>query len=155
MSRPVDNIVQLLGNQPLRLHEIDIENLVGSGKPTAQQVEAVRNKYEFAVEVLERDLVVLAAGPHNREAVVKGWPGAVYLFKRGPDGADEALVNFFNQIEDKSIFTDLFVGSGDNSFASVIDSAAEKGIKTTVVLGSGKKSWKIKADNSINLLGGS
>lgn len=154
MSRPVDNIVQLLGNQPLRLHEIDIENLVGSGKPTTQQVEAVRKKYVSAVEVLERDLVVLAAGPQNRVAVIQGWPGAVYIFKKGTDGADEALVAFFNQIDDKSIFTDLFVGSGDNLFASVVDSASARGIRTTVVLGSGKKSWKIKADNSINLLGG-
>ena len=153
MTRPVDNIVQTLGNQPARLHEIDIENLVGSGKPTSQEIEMIRRRYLSAIELQDDDLVVLAAGPHNREAVIEGWPGAIYLFKKGTDGADEALVTFFNQIEDKSIFTDLFVGSGDNLFASVIDSASEKGIKTTVVLGSGQKSWKIKADNSIDLLG--
>lgn len=153
MSRPVDNIVRLFGNQPLRLHEIDIENLVGSGKPTRQQVQAAKESYSLAVQVMDRDLVVLAAGPQNREAVIEGWPGAVYLFKKGTDGADEALVDFFNQIEDKSIFTDLFVASGDNRFATVVDSASQVGIKTTVVLGAGKKSWKLKPDSSINLGG--
>lgn len=154
MSRPVDNIVQLFGNQPLRLHEIDIENLVGSGKPTKEQVQTVRRSYQSAVELIDRDLVVLAAGPQNREAVIEGWPGAIYLFKKGPDGADEALVSFFNQIEDKSIFSELYIASGDNMFASVIDSASSDGILTTVVLGSGRKSWKIRAQRSIKLEGG-
>ena len=154
MSRPVDNIVQLLGNRPTRLHEIDIENLVGSGKPTREQVQAVREGYGSAIQVLDQDLVVLAAGPQNRVAVIEGWPGAIYLFKKGTDGADEALVDFFNQIEDKSIFTDLFVASGDNKFETVFDTAAREGIKTTVVLGAGKKSWKLNANNSISLMGG-
>jgi hypothetical protein len=154
MSRPVDNIVRLFGNEPLRLHEIDIENLVGTGKPTREQVQAIRKRYRSLVPELDRDLVVLAAGPQNRYAVIEGWPGAIYIFKKGADGADEALVDFYNQIEDKSIFTDLFIASGDNKFASVCTAASRDGIRTTVVLGAGKKSWKLRASNSISLLSG-
>lgn len=155
MTRPVDKLVQLIGGKgPSRLHEIDIENMVGSGKPTKEAVQTFRHTYTAAVDFLKDDLIIIAAGPQNREAVFEGWPGAVYLFKKGTDGADEALVDFYHQIEDKSIFSDLFIASGDNKFASVVDSATQDGIRTTLVIGAGKKSWKLKAPRSINLEGG-
>lgn len=153
MSRPVDDIVLLFGNKPKRLHEIDIENLVGNGKPTRKQVQAVKENYGLAVQGLENDLVILAAGPQNRIAVMQGWPGAIYMFRKGKDGADAALVDFFNQIEDKTIFTDLFVASGDNRFSTIIHSATQKGIKTTLVIGTGEKSSRLNADCTIRLVG--
>lgn len=154
MSRPVDNIIKLFGSRPLRLHEIDIENLVGNGKPTKEQIGSLRKLYACAVQATDHDLVVIGAGPQNRKAVIEGWPGAIYLFKKGTDGADEALVDFYNQIEDKSIFTHIFVGSGDNKFGEVIKSAKSSGIATTLVLGAGKKSRKLDGHNSIFLENG-
>ena len=155
MSRPVDALVRMMvGTEPTRLHEIDIENLVGSGVPTAAEIRKVREAYNQAVGTRPKDLLVIAAGPQNRNAVVRGWPDAIYLFKKGEDGADEALVQFFEQIEDKSIFTDFFVGSGDNKFSRVAEFASLSGIRTTVVIGKGSMSWKLNSYDSIQLYGG-
>jgi hypothetical protein len=51
------------------LHEIDIENMVGSGKPTKEAVQTFRHTYTAAVDSLKDDLIIIAAGPQNREAV--------------------------------------------------------------------------------------
>jgi len=141
-------------NQSRSLHLIDIENLLGRGKVTKEQVSWARKLYITHVPAAEHDLFMVAAGPHNRKEVVEGWPGAIYRFWRGADGADLALIGFYQELGKAREIKHLFIGSGDNKFSTVAHLATQSGIRTTVVLGVGKKSWKLRAESSISLLGG-
>lgn len=152
MSRPMDELIRTMSkNGKTRLHEVDIENLVGSGKLNASSISQIKLAYYSAVNFQADDVFVVAAGPQNRLAVIEGWGGAIYMFKKGADGADNALISFFAQIEDKSVFSELFIASGDNKFISVANDASREGIKTTVVTYRGKKSWKLRPFNEIRL----
>jgi hypothetical protein len=132
--RGFDGMLSLLsGSTPGALHLVDIENLAGTGLLTTEKVAATRRRYGRATGLCGLDLAVVAAGPHNANAVRSGWPGGIYLWRRGIDGADTALIDLFMSLNTPTAFTRLFIGSGDHVFAAVADGAVLSELAVTVV----------------------
>lgn len=152
MERTLDALIQTIstGDKP-NLHEIDIENLAGTGFLDVETVREVKNRYLKSVPVKKGDIVLVAAGPQNKEAVFEGWGRAIYQFRKGKDGADDLLIDFVNGIENLSVFSHLYIASGDGKLLEAADKARSQGIDSTVVTLAGSKSWKMNKFRSINL----
>jgi hypothetical protein len=125
------------------VHLVDIENLCGCGKPNKDQITRVCANYYDEVGVQEGDLVVVASGTQNRFAVYEGWPGAVYQFRPGENGADIALAQFIceNKLETK--YVRAFLGSGDGGLAPYLELLSKKGIDPIVVSRKAGLSYKL------------
>ncbi len=152
MSRPLDPVIQAVsGGEGPRIHIADIENLAGTGWLSTQLVSQVHDLYFESVDVAAGDLVIIAAGPQNRQAVYQGWHNAAYQFRKGESGADLALVDTVAAIENLQMFSHIFLASGDGDMAPVATRAVELGIGLTVVTHRGQKSWKLNPFASISL----
>ena len=130
MYRPFD---PLFGAGPRKLFLIDIENLVGSGKLEQVQVAEIRKEMYSVATPKPKDVVLLAANPINRRAVYEGWPGAMYNFRHGKNGADLEVLSFFRNISKIDQFTEIILGTGDEDLVSIADEVAQAGLNLTVV----------------------
>lgn len=152
MSRPIDAIIKILTpSSDIQLHEVDIENLAGSGLLNAAIVRSIRDRYLQTVPGAANALILVAAGVNNREAVYNGWPGAIYVFRRGANGADLALIDVFDDITDYGRFNHVYLASGDGGLAVLANKAKQLGIGLTVVTQRGGKSWRLNGFPSIHL----
>ena len=115
------------------VHMIDIENVCGTGKPTWQMVADARRKYLQRVSIQKGDRVFVTAGPQNREAVYEGWPGAIYRFKAGADGADILIAQYICENELNRRYKRAFLASGDGELAPYVETLCRLGLRTTVV----------------------
>lgn len=115
------------------LHLIDVENLVGSGRPSAAEVAAGLDRYRAAVPVGGTDLVVLAANATTAAAAGWAWPGPLVRATRGPDGADLALLEECRLADVAGRFDRVVIASGDHLFARRIDELRTAGIRVEVV----------------------
>lgn len=134
------------------VHFIDIENLVGSGLVSIEDVRNAFERYVQKVDVSSSDVFFVASGPQNRAAVVLGWPKSIYKFKKGADGADLALIGAFHAFDVLSSVSELFIGSGDQRFAEIAYLGTEAGKKVTVVTGVGARSYLLREFATVSLL---
>ena len=138
----------------INLHEIDIENLAGSGLLDVDLVREIKSVYMDMVPVNPSDVIVVAAGPQNRRAVYEGWGGAQYVWRAGRDGADIAIAQHFLTISDHARFSHLYLATGDGGLAPLAAKAQKMGLEPTIVTGSGFRSWKLNQYDYISLLDG-
>lgn len=115
-----------------KLHLVDVENLCGMGRLTRELVQAARLQYFAQVQVGADDVVVVAAGSHNKEALAFGWQDARIVFRGGTDGADLALCDEIYCSGDCSTYSEVVVASGDHIFAEPIVNLVAKGLTVTV-----------------------
>lgn len=117
-----------------RLHLVDVENLVGGGHVTRNEVERCSDAYERLDVVQPGDLVVVGCNPHEALAVGLGWrrPHRIVM-AHGPDGADEALLRVIEAEEVHARFTELLVASGDGIFADAVRWLRGLGMRVTIV----------------------
>ncbi len=116
------------------IHFVDIENLCGCGKVTISQVIHARLKYEKAVQPASGDVICIASGPQNRKAIYEGWGKAVYLWRKGPDGADNALLETFLRLDNLGKYSHLILASGDGGLSPIASKAEALGVPVTVVV---------------------
>ena len=115
------------------IHLIDLENLFGSGRLSYDEVKKTRLTYLEEVGVQDGDLVIVAAGTRNRLAVFNGWPGALYKFREGQNGADIALAEFISETHLSGRFNRAFLGSGDGGLAPYAKLLQDVGVDIVVV----------------------
>jgi len=115
------------------LHLVDIENLVGTGLPTEWEVAMIRQAYASRVGIGEMDQVVIGCNHKALPSAGLGWPGARYLVRSGPDGADTELLAVISGENVAARFTDIVIGSGDGAFTSAAAALGSAGPKVTVV----------------------
>lgn len=115
------------------VYVIDIENLVGTGRPAASDV---RNAAAFIRQALPSeasDLVIVGSGPGALWESYCGWHDARYLIQSGPDGADLALLRVLEEENIAGRFTSVVIASGDGIFAAAASNLASSGLAVTVV----------------------
>jgi hypothetical protein len=115
------------------VHMIDIENICGCGKPTFEMVADARRRYRRLVRIGQRDRVFITAGVQNREVVFEGWPGAVYKFKAGDDGADILIAQYICENDLARYYRKAYLASGDGELAPYADRLCRMGLDTTVI----------------------
>jgi hypothetical protein len=135
-----------------KLFLVDIENLVGSGLIYEEEVSQARAALFSLVTPKNKDCVFVAANPMNREAVFEGWPGALYNFKYGQDGADLQIIKFFAGIEDLSKYSEVVLASGDAGLIPIARKAREMGMKIQVVANRTSCSKKYSEYSVLNLM---
>ena len=114
------------------IHLIDIENLVGSGLPATEDVHATQLSLQRLLPVRSGDLVVIGAGPLALMPAYRGWAGARYVLRAGPDGADLALLAVINDEDIAGRFTAVTIASGDGIFTDAAVEMASRGCRVTV-----------------------
>lgn len=115
------------------LHLVDIENLAGTGLPAEWEVAVIRQAYALRVGVAEADQVVIGCNHHALASAGFGWPGARYLVRSGPNGADIELLGVISAENVAARFTHIVIGSGDGAFTSAVAGLAAAGPEVTVV----------------------
>jgi hypothetical protein len=115
------------------LHLIDIENLAGTGLPTAREVRDLRDAYASRVGIGPLDHVVIACNHLAIKAAGYCWPDARYLVRSGPDGADLALLDVIKHENVAGRFTSVAIASGDHAFTMDTSLLGAAGCEVTVV----------------------
>lgn len=115
------------------LHLVDIENLAGTGLPAERQVADLRQAYTARVGIGAMDQVVIGCNHKALPATGHGWPGARYLVRSGPDGADTELLTVIAVENIAARFTHVTIASGDGIFSWAAASLATAGCQVTVV----------------------
>jgi hypothetical protein len=115
------------------LHLVDIENLAGTGLPAEWEVAVIRQVYAARVGIGKMDQVVIGCNHKALPSAGLGWPGARYLVRSGPDGADTELLAVISGENVAARFTDVVIGSGDGAFTRAAAALAAAGPQVTVV----------------------
>lgn len=115
------------------IHLIDIENLVGSGRPSTQDVRATQLTLERLLPVRPGDFVVIGTGPVALMPAYCGWAGARHVLRPGPDGADLALLAVINDEDVAARFSTVTIASGDGIFTDAAAELSARGCHVTVV----------------------
>jgi hypothetical protein len=123
--------MDMFGSNPRSLHLVDVENLIGTPRPTLEQVIVCRDSY--GVFVGHDDHVIVSCNHGAYITVGWVWPGARRLVRSGLNGADLALLDVLARERVAERFSTVFVGSGDGLFADAVASLGAIGVDVTVV----------------------
>jgi hypothetical protein len=126
------------------VHLIDLENLYGSGRLSYEAIKKTRLAYLEEVGVQDGDLVLVAAGIGNRLTVSNGWPGALYKFREGLNGADIALAEFMSEFHSAHRYNRAFLGSGDGGLAPYAEFLRTSGLDIVVVARPSSTSYRLR-----------
>jgi len=123
------------------LHLVDLENVLGD--PGATGPEVVDTYETVLARGLHRagDLVVVALNPGLAPhfAFADHTPCQLFV-RRGPDGADLALLGWGSPELVARRFHRLVVASGDGIFAGIVRALREFGLRVEVLYGNGRVS---------------
>jgi hypothetical protein len=118
------------------LHLIDADNLLGDPCTCdSPQIDAMYAAYRHAAGFAADDHVVIAAGTNGEHvfAVEHGWECARHLRRRGPNGADLALLEEASWAARSDRFDRVVIGSGDGIFVGAHDELRAAGLHVDVV----------------------
>lgn len=154
MERPIDPLVlAVTGGKYKNVHFVDIENLVGTGKFALDQVAAVCERYDRCITCSPDDLFVITAGPQNSKAVYSGWNlgKRIYQFRKGENGADNALNSIFQQFQNIQAFEHVYLASGDHGLEPIARKSKDLGVAFTVVIGRGAMAYQFSKYENIQM----
>ena len=126
------------------LHLVDIENLCGYAHLTADAVSTVNAIYAMTVGVAQLDHVVVGCSHHNGLAAATGWPGARYVWRSGPDGADIALQEVIEFEAPENRFTRVVLATGDGGFDLSAALMITRGLEVIVAARVGSLSSRLR-----------
>jgi hypothetical protein len=116
------------------LHLVDLENLFGDPRASADAVLAAFDRYREVAEWRDGDLLVVASNPGMAEKVVFDLPQPrVFRSAVGENGADTTLLALADLRHMSRRFARLVVGSGDGIFAPLAREAKDLGMEILVV----------------------
>jgi len=123
-----------IGIKTRALHLIDIENLLGSPRASAAEVEQVLNRYLELAGWRWGDIVNIAANPGLALEFAWNLPIDASLHTAsGPDGADLALLAHVGPEFVARRAGRLVIGSGDHVFIPRAIAARDRGVGVLVV----------------------
>ena len=116
------------------LHLMDIENLLGTGRPAESEVLEALERYSELVDVSGPNQVIVACNHGAARAVgcCLG-EGPRLLIRSGHDGADLALLDVLCSENVERRFDHLVLASGDGIFTVRVAEITSLGIPVTVV----------------------
>lgn len=115
-------------------HYIDIENLVGCGRISRDQLLAAKAQFEQATQPGLADLTTVGCDMANALEVGRAFTGARIVCGYGRDGADLALLEAMREdLYSAQPSRHITLGSGDHIFATLLSSMAGQGFTTRVV----------------------
>jgi hypothetical protein len=120
-------------NPPRTVHLIDVENLVGTGRPRAEDLAVVHEMYRTLDLIGADDHVIVSCNPFVAIDVGDEWAPARLRIGHGPSGADEQLVQVAAHERIEVRFERVVIASGDGIFTDVAVWLQQNGVPVTVV----------------------
>lgn len=116
------------------LHVIDIENLVGGPDTDLATAFDCLENYTALSGYRGSDHVIVGVNPALAVESSWYWHGAQLVTRKGPDGADLALLDAIQNVSWNALrYRRLLIGSGDGIFCSVAADYAAAGLEVGVV----------------------
>jgi hypothetical protein len=112
---------------------IDIENLVATSSPTAQEVEMITLALRGAVPGYDEAQRIVACSHHAAPTVAFSFRSARHLWRSGPDGADLALLEVLENERVDHRFGRVTICSGDGIFAASAARLGASDVEVTAV----------------------
>jgi len=116
---------------------LDLDNLVGTGRPSRQQVEAFFLAFEEEYGPSPGDLVYCAGTPTSAVEAKFARPGYLIQSGKGRDGADRRLLDMADPDWLSSRFNRVVVGSGDGAFVNLVFELRRRGVEVELLTGRG------------------
>lgn len=118
-----------------RLHQIDIENLLGKAPNTAtrDEVHQALERYRAAARPAPGDHVVIASNPAWSCTLAELWPGAAIRCRCGQDGAEKELLDVIDVRTAAERYDAVWVASGDGRFTEFVADVRARGQEVVVV----------------------
>lgn len=118
------------------LHLVDADNLLGD--PITVDPSAIRRTfaaYRRAARFAPGDHAVVASCAHPGHAfeVRAAWPGVLHRWRRGPDGADLALLEEAEAAARSGRYGRVVLGCGDRIFLVALDVLRSANVEVQVV----------------------
>ncbi|GAA1740428.1 hypothetical protein GCM10009809_39950 [Isoptericola hypogeus] len=114
------------------LHLVDVENICGTGRLTADRVRNARELVAPHPQAPGSHLWVVAASSSDAALALAGWENARRVAQHGKDGADRALLEALDE-QVAARYSHVVVYSGDGIFADPLARLSAHGVGTTVV----------------------
>lgn len=127
-----------MNTKPRTLLLADVENLVGSALPLAEEVVETRQQVLNITSAIASDsgpLMSVIACSHVAAGTVRfAWPEGLHRWKSGRDGADLALLGEASAIEwSDGGFETVVIGSGDGIFSDLAAWLLAQGVEVIVI----------------------
>ena len=144
MARMADALPPKQRTVARRLVAMDIENINGGAVREQSQSTAAWKLVADAIDIDDRDQVVVGVGPSSLLASGMDHSDARLVLGRGISGADRALVDVLRDEHVADRFGEVVIVSGDGIFAEVAAELARLGVIVTVACRSGKLSARLR-----------
>lgn len=116
---------------------LDIDNLVGTGRPTRRQIEEFFRAFEDAYNPGPDDQIYCAGTGTSAAWAGLTRPGYLTRSGVGRDGADRRLLELADPIWLSGRFDRVVIGSGDGIFAGLVDELRLVGLGVELMTGRG------------------
>ncbi len=122
---------------PRTAYFLDLDNLVGTGRPTRRQIEEFFLAFEEAYDPGPGDQVYCAGTRTSAAWAGFARPGYLTRSGVGRDGADRRLLDLADPAWLSTRFGRVVIGSGDGIFAGLVDELRMAGLQVELVTGRG------------------
>ena len=123
---------------------VDIENIIGSPTPTAEEVETAIQMLDAAVPGFDSAQRVWACSHRAARTVGFAVPADRQLWRSGVDGADLALLEVIDTENIEERYEQVTVCSGDGIFAESVARLVSQGVSVNVAAVRGHVSGRLR-----------
>jgi hypothetical protein len=122
---------------PRTAYFLDLDNLVGTGQPSANQIHRVLDEFERLCKPCRGDQVFCAGTAISAYHCADYRPNYRVAVGRGKDGADRRLLELGDPEHVSRRFQRVVIGSGDGIFAGLALEYMTRGIQVELLVGKG------------------
>lgn len=124
-----------LDTRDRQLHVLDVENGIGSGQVSQDDVHTLHGIYWNSVrpDAGAQFVGATSSAPGLVQAALGWGPGPRWIHEDGPDGADHCLLEELAHPKTLERFTHIFLLSGDHIFTETVAHMVASGVHVTVV----------------------
>jgi len=122
---------------PRTAYFLDLDNLAGSGQPSADDIHRVLDEFERLCEPCQDDQVYCAGTAISAYHCADYRPNYRVAVGRGKDGADRRLLELGDPEHVSRRFQRVVIGSGDGIFARLAQEYMTRGMRVELLVGKG------------------
>jgi len=116
---------------------LDLDNLAGTGQPSADEIHRVLDQFEHVYKPCQSDQVYCAGTAISAYHCADYRPNYRVAVGRGKDGADQCLLELGDPDHVSRRFQRVVIGSGDGIFASIAREYTSRGMRVELLVGKG------------------
>lgn len=135
---------------PRTAYLLDLDNLAGSGQPSADEIHCVLDHFERECRPCKNDQVYCAGTAISAYHCADYRPNYRVAVGRGKDGADQRLLELGDPEHVSQRFQRVVIGSGDGIFAGIVREFSIRGVRVELLVGKGTLASSLHRAISVN-----